>query len=139
MRLSRGAQRLLDLLRWYGSRFRRIHPKQEKLATHLKVKIRQLRYYVRELVDATLLLVRKCGRNSAEYELLAQEKCRSSAGLVQVEAVSSSMNVSVPHTARVERKPPRKETACDRLIQKLIAEERACPGTHTLPGESIPA
>ena len=123
MRLSRGAQRLLDLLRWYGSRFRRIHPKQQKLADHLKVKIRQLRYYVRELIDATLLLVRKCGRNSAEYELLAGENCRSIAGLVQVKPVSSFMNVSAPHTARPERKPAQKEDRrFDRALELLLAQ-----------------
>lgn len=126
MKLSRGAQRLLDLLRWYGSRFQRIHPKQEKLAAHLGVKIRQLRYYVRELVDAFLILVRKCGRSSAEYELapeaLTKENCRSIAGLVQVKPVSSFMNVSAPHTARCERKPAQREDGrFDRALQKLLA------------------
>jgi hypothetical protein len=133
MRLSRGAQRLLDLLRWYGSRFQRITPTQAKLATHLKVKIRQLRYYVRELVDAFFLRVQKCGRNAAEYELsseaLADKNCRSNAGRMQVECRSTPYTVSVSVPQRVERKPPQREDACTRLIRRLQAEELAgCAG-----------
>jgi hypothetical protein len=109
VRLSRGAQRLLDLLCWYGSRFDRIFVFQEKLAKHLGVKIRRLREYVFELKGAELIEVHKCGRSAAEYELCAEaiaaKKCRSSAGLAHVEGRRPLITVSVSQKCATRKLP----------------------------------
>lgn len=112
--LSRGAERLLDLLRWHHSRFRRITPKQKDLAGHLGVTMRQIRRYLTEL--AGLVTVRKCGRDSAEYVLSAEaftvQNVRSKSGLCPVEVRSvpyvSSNQVKVPISLHTQRKSPRK-------------------------------
>ena len=83
--VSRGAERLLDLLRWYGQRFRRIHPFQSDIAEHLKLTSRQIRRYIRELRSLGILAaVRKFGRQAAEYifsdEWLAKQNVRSKSG-----------------------------------------------------------
>ena len=127
VRLSRGAQRLLDLLRWYGSRFQRIFPFQSKLAAHLGVCVRQLRRYINELVNELLVRVRRAGPHAAEYELapeaLADKNVRSLSGHCPVTARSSFITVSAPQTARVERKPPRSEDErFDRALEKLLAQ-----------------
>lgn len=69
-RLSRGAQRCLDLLQWYRSRFPRVYPYQSTLARHLKRKLRQTAYYLQELKQAGLIDVIQCGPGPAEYMLL---------------------------------------------------------------------
>lgn len=126
MKLSRGAQRLLDLIRWYRSRFGRVFPFQKKIAEHLLVTCRQVRRYVRELVDAFLLRVHKCGQNSAEYELAPEiltENVRSASGLRPSKVSSPLMSTSAPHAARVERKPQQREDGrFDRALQILLAQ-----------------
>src|ERR1700722_305229 len=98
-KLSRGAQRMLDLLRWYGARFDRIFVFQKKLAAHLGVKVRQLQRYIAELRafkladgKTPLITVQKCGRHAAEYELapeaVATKNVVSKTGLRRVEARS---------------------------------------------------
>lgn len=132
MRLSRGGQQLLEVLKWYGGRFKRVHPFQSKLAEHLSVSPRQIRRYVRELADALLLRVHKYGQHAAEYELAPEAltaNVRSASGLRPVQAAaSSSMNISAPHTARADKKPPQRESICERMIRKLLAEEAAAAG-----------
>lgn len=70
-RFSRGAQRLLDLLRWYGLTFKRgrIFPTQLKLGGQLKVSLSTVRRWLRELKEIGAVFVRKYGRQAAEYEL----------------------------------------------------------------------
>ena len=126
MRLSRGAQRLLDVLRWYGSKFNRIFPFQSKLADHVGVCIRQLRRYVRELVDALLIRVHRGGPHAAEYELapeaVAAKNVRSLSALCPIKATGSFNTVSAPHAARIERKPAQREDGrFDRALTKLLA------------------
>lgn len=84
--LSRGANKCFDLMRWYAARFREIYPYQETIARRLGIKQRQLRKYLLELKNAGLLAIHKQGRAPAVYQLFADEKCRSSAGRVPVEA-----------------------------------------------------
>ena len=127
MRLSRGAQRLLDVLRWYGSKFNRIFPFQSKLADHVGVCIRQLRRYVRELVDALLIRVHRGGPHAAEYELAPEAvagNVRSLSALCPVSAARSFNTVSAPHTAtRIERKPAQREDRrFDRALEILLAK-----------------
>jgi hypothetical protein len=107
VKLSRGACRFLDLIRWYRTRFGRVFPFQEKLATHLGVTCRQIRRYIRELVDGLLLRVHKCGHHAAEYELAPEavtENVRSTSGLRPVVASGPLNTVSAP-----QRKPAQKE------------------------------
>ena len=113
MRLSRGAQRLIDVLRWYGSRFQRIFPFQSKLAAHLNVCVRQLRRYVRELADALLIRVHRAGPHASEYELAPEAvagNVRSLSGHCPGKENRPLITVSAPHAAaRIERKPAQRE------------------------------
>jgi hypothetical protein len=137
MNLSRGAQRLLDLLRWYGARFRRIHPAQIKLGMNLKVSIATVKRWLLELKQLGAVIVQKYGPHSAEYELqkavLAQidgeENERSMSGLRAVYERSVSgltgpiLNVSLPvsvnsyihkskkHTGTQAQTPPQRKPA----------------------------
>lgn len=124
--LSRGAQRLLDLIRWYRSKFRRVFPFQLKLAGHLGVTSRQVRRYVRELVDAFLLRVQKCGRNAAEYELAPESltgNVRSKSAQCPVEPHRPFINTYASHGASEQRKPPQREDIFTRLMRRYAAEE----------------
>ncbi len=134
MRLSRGADRLLDLLRWYGARFRRIFPKQAKLAAHLKVCVQQIRRYLLELKRAGFVQVLSGGRSSAEYVLLqaAQDHQHASenARLTRAQCATNArfeagptlyLSANVP-VSRVARKPARKETALERAGRLFVAE-----------------
>jgi hypothetical protein len=133
MRLSRGAERLLDLLRWYGARFRRIFTKQSKLAAHLKVCVQQIRRYLVELRG--LVTVYKCGRNPAEYVLSqdsvdqydASENARLTRGRCAVDARSIAsasllLSVAVSQSRSVPRKPPRRQTALERASERFLRE-----------------
>jgi hypothetical protein len=128
--LSRGAERLLDLLRWHGRKFRRIIPTQEDLSGHLHVTMRQIRRYLTEL--AGLVTVKKCGRHPAEYILsadaVAEKNVRSKSGRSPVEVrsvpymVFNEVEVGVSVYAR--RKPPTKELRGADAAQAIY--ERAC-------------
>lgn len=133
MRLSRGAERLLNLLRWYGSRFRRIFPKQSKLASSLKVCVQQIRRYLVELRD--FVTVHKCGRNPAEYVLSqdsvdqydASENARLKRGLCAVEARSEAsrsllLSEVSSKVQSVPRKPPTRQTALERATERFLRE-----------------
>lgn len=65
--LSRGAQRCLDLLKWYSARFRDVYPLQSTIAAKLGKSTRQVRHYLAELKSAGLVDVRKAGPNPATY------------------------------------------------------------------------
>lgn len=126
--LSRGAERLLDRLFWYAARYRRIYPHQSKLADGLKVSSGTLRRWLLELKRAGLLIVRKCGRNAAEYELqeaaigqrFAQINERSKSSLRTVDALSghySSSSSSISSRKPPCRKPPQMETYTEPPMQ----------------------
>lgn len=73
-RISFGAKRCLDLLRWYQKRFRDVFPKQKTLAAQLErgkpLSLRTLRRWIAELVAAGLLIVTYHGPRGAEYRLV---------------------------------------------------------------------
>ena len=94
MKLSRGAQRCLKLLRWYSARFSDVHPSQSKIAKHLEVTDRQVRRYLAELVRAGFLKVRKAGPYEASYLLLAKKNVRSMSGQRPVFG-DASINTSI--------------------------------------------
>lgn len=150
-RFSRGARHLLDLLRWYGARFRgQIYPTQAKLGGHLKVSLSTVRRWLRELKEIGAVFVRKYGRQAAEYELkkaiLAQidaaenersTNCQRTIGDQSIAtksgaSFSASLNVSVPHTARAQKKetePARKPQAReDRWNPVLIMQRLRAKG-----------
>lgn len=115
MNISRGASALLDLLNWYASKFKRVYPSQLKLAEHLKVTVRQIQRYVRELRDAAMVTAKKAGRAAAEYTLSELGKM---SGRSRVEVASKSrlagappymLNSVVVSRPRVARKPPQRE------------------------------
>ncbi len=92
MKLSRGAERLFDLLKWYTARFRSVFPKQETLARHLKCSIRTIIRWLGELKSRGAVAVQRCGPQSADYAVseaflkqqLAAENVTSLAELCRV-------------------------------------------------------
>jgi hypothetical protein len=141
--LSRGAENLLKLLRWYQKKFKRVFPLQEKLASFCKVTIRQLQRYLQELRDAALIIVKKHGHLSAEYfvaQEVPEQNVMSESGLRQVcvasvsgltpagpYCVNSSETGPSHHAASVTnpfpaRKPPQRMGAIERY--KIWAKER---------------
>ena len=127
MRLSRSASDLLDLLCWYGKKFRLIYPTQQRLADHLNLKIRQIRRLVRELRDAGLMVVERAGRKAAEYlldlakinQLVAEQNVLSKSYLSPVgDRLVTGQKASVPYISSVassvsintffRRKPPQR-------------------------------
>ena|SRR5579864_553808 len=83
--LSRGAQKCLDLLRWYAARFGEVYPYQDTIAKRLGVTDRQVRRLLGELKAAHLIQINKQGRNPATYQLLPVENVRSMSGRCSVE------------------------------------------------------
>jgi len=124
-RISRGAEELLDLLRWYGQRFKRVFPSQATLAEKLDVCSRQIRRYLRELEAAAFLRVYRRGPNTAEYHLIAQalrsldqENADRMSGLCpSIVRPASGISATPPYMLssvvvsrpRVARKPPQRE------------------------------
>lgn len=71
--LSRGAERCLEVLRWYAARFRRVFVFQRTLAVTLGRTLRQIQRYVRELKQFGFVLVKKEGRGPATYRVVPVE------------------------------------------------------------------
>ncbi len=71
MKLSRGAQRCIKLLRWYAAHFQEVFPYRSTLAKHLNVSGAQLDRYIRELKSAGLLSVSQAGPQPASYHVVA--------------------------------------------------------------------
>lgn len=67
MRLSRGARRLLDLLKWFYRRFGRSFPNQDRLRKLLNCGLRSVKRWLSELVRTGLVLVQRRYRRSNEY------------------------------------------------------------------------
>lgn len=118
--LSRGAQRCLDLLKWYAARFRDVYPLQSTIAKNLGKQERQVRNYLTELKSAGLLQVKRDGPNPAMYVLLEQQptakNCRSFAAqiatLLPLKRRASISESSCLTQERVwPRKPPTMEDA----------------------------
>jgi len=114
MNLSRGARRLLDLLKSFARRSGRAFPFQKTLAEKLEVKIRTIKRWVRELREAGLIAVRRRQHSSAEYEIQKGQNVPSDVPS-GVENVPSGHPVSLltevksfsgGECARVPRKPP---------------------------------
>lgn len=146
--LSRGAQHLLDLLRWYSSKFRRVHPSQAKLGSHLHVSISTVKRWLLELKRIGAVAVQKYGRQAAEIEfnkavlaqIDAEENERSTSGLRAVcersvsgqtgATISASLstfpsyiqNVSKKTHTQPQRKPPQKEDVFDRALAMMLAK-----------------
>lgn len=124
-RISRGAEQLLDLLRWYGQRFKRVFPSQATLARKLDVCARQIRRYLRELEAAGFLSVYRRGPNTAEYHPVAQSlrsldadnAAKMSALCPSIVRPASGVPATPPYMLssavvsrpRVARKPPQRE------------------------------
>lgn len=70
MQLSRGARRCLNLIQWYAARFAEVFPYQKTIAQKLGMCVRQIGRYIRELVAAGYLRVRRNGPTSCTYEVL---------------------------------------------------------------------
>jgi biotin operon repressor len=130
MRLSRSAEHLLDILCWYGKKFRRIYPSQEKLSSHLGVTVRQIQRLVRELRDAGLVIAKKAGRAAAEYLLNKSQIQQLFADQnVGSKSVPSRINVATSHAVSyirssvafaskmLPRKPPQRQNAHDWVEQ----------------------
>lgn len=139
MKLSRGAHKLLKLLRWYAARFANVIPSRAKLAANLKVGVATIGRWMKELKTLGLVKVTLYGPNSAEYELSqvllqqldAQENDRaliaqrSSNDRAKPSGhymhLSSNRSRYVPYT-----EPPRKPPVIENYIlpgrEKLLAE-----------------
>lgn len=70
MPLSRGASRLLKLLRWYTARFSTVYPFLSSLGSNLGCHPSTVRRWSKELQTADLLRICRRGPHSALYELL---------------------------------------------------------------------
>lgn len=150
MRLSRRAFELLDLLRWYASRFRRVFPSQAKLAEKLKLTIRQVKRLVKQLRDCGVIKTFRCGRCSQEYEIdshhaLVENVPSKSLPLpVKVPSVQPAPYLlnSVKRKSRyarqpeVRRKPPQMEPnslhpwVTQEMIDKALALQAARRAAH---------
>ena len=122
MNLSRGARRLLDLLKSFARRSGRAFPFQKTLAEKLEVKIRTIKRWVRELREGGLIAVRRRQHSSAEYEIQKGQEYEIQKGQnVPSDVPSGVENVPSGHPvslltevksfsggecARVPRKPP---------------------------------
>lgn len=82
MKLSRGAQRCLKLLRWYAAHFQEVYPYRSTLAKRLGVSIRQLTNYICELKKAGFVSVSQEGPQSASYHVVAGKNCPASSQLL---------------------------------------------------------
>lgn len=71
MKLSRGAQRCLKLLRWYAAHFQEVFPYRSTIAKHLSVTSRQVDRYISELKKAGLVNVSQAGPQPATYQVVA--------------------------------------------------------------------
>ena len=121
--LSRGAQRCLDLLKWYSARFRDVYPLQSTIAKNLGKKERQVRNYLSELKAAGLLQIKRDGPNPALYVLIEQQptakNCRSFAAQIaahlplkrRASIYESSCFTQERVWPEQPRKPPNSETA----------------------------
>jgi hypothetical protein len=137
-RFSRGARHLLDLLRWYGSRFRgQIYPTQAKLGGHLKVSLSTVRRWLRELKEIGAVFVRKYGRQAAEYELKKailnqidaaenerSTNCQRTIGDQSIAtkngaSFSASSDVHLPHTACASKKQTETQAPRPQAERKL--------------------
>lgn len=137
--LSRGGERLFEVLRWYFGKFKRVFPAQAKLAEMMKLTVRQIQRYVKELRELGLVKVQKCGHHPAEYlfqpEAIERRNVGSASCLRRVYDVfasglkprhpySLSSPVSVAsHPSASEntpdRKPPgRAKTVLERMMTK---------------------
>ncbi len=66
MRLSRGARRLFDLIRWYACRFPEVFPLRSTLARRLKCSCPTVGRWLAELKRLGILLVRQAGPQAAK-------------------------------------------------------------------------
>ena len=73
VKLSRGAQRCLKLLRWYAAKFSQVFPYRSTIAKHLGVTSRQVDRYISELKKAGLINVFQCGQQPASYQVFADK------------------------------------------------------------------
>ena len=130
MRLSRSAERLLDILCWYGKKFRRIYPSQAKLSSHLGVTIRQVQRLVRELRDAGFVIAKKaapCGGKSTYF--------RSKTKIQQLFTTQNVGSKSVPSRIDVAPQWPR-PYIWNRVLNRV---RKACfPELRTKPPEQAP-
>lgn len=116
MELSRGAQRLLELLESYARHSRRAFPFQRTLAAKLGVKERQVRNLLSELKHSGIVKVLKQGPHSAVYLVeKAVEKAvdnkKQIAGLLPVFCRSFAdgpymSSMSLIENSKLARKPP---------------------------------
>lgn len=83
MKLSRGALRLLKILRRYAARYDCVFPYRSTLAKEMNVSPRQLSNYIAELKRAGLIEVFQSGPQPATYQVVAAENCKASAKLLQ--------------------------------------------------------
>jgi len=79
VKLSRGAQRCLKLLRWYAAHFQEVYPKRSKLAAHLDCSPRQLDRYISELKKAGLVNVFQAGPQPSTYQVFAAKNGEATA------------------------------------------------------------
>jgi hypothetical protein len=128
VKLSRGAQRLLKILRRYAARYDVIFPYRSTLAKEMNVSPRQLSNYIAELKNAGLVAVFQSGPQPATYQVVAAENCKASAKLVQSKFPASAFhpynNRRTTQEEMRRRFPMKIETPAPELVSLLEWADR---------------
>lgn len=128
--LSRGAKRCLNQLRWHDSRHRLIFVSQERLATNLKVCVRQVQRYIQELRAVGLVQTTRRGDGKTSLYRLVEKpietvenlliSCAHVGSDVRSDVGSEISEVDSQNTERGQ--VTRENVASEQLLYKSLIE-----------------